>query len=291
MGKKGKKAQAAKPKKPTPKDIGKRLDALVRKLEEELKGADLFAPLPPMEDCAICFMPLSRVALNSAYKFCCGKLICFGCEGENQRVFLERNAKNDLNHPKVPCPFCRKAPTSDEYVQDIYARASKNDGQALFNMGVYFVEGLCGFPQDELKGIDCLIRAIELGSREACNKIALCFDHGTGVPKCDKRAAFFFQIGALRGESTFRHNLGSYEYEEGNYEIAIRHWKIAAEAGMQPALNSLKGIFNAAGEEPGKEFISKEGLDRIYRACHVAQEKLKSEGRERHLGGIDHFKC
>lgn len=39
MGKKGKKAQAGKPKKLTPKDIGKRLDALARKLEEDLKGA------------------------------------------------------------------------------------------------------------------------------------------------------------------------------------------------------------------------------------------------------------
>ena len=33
MGKKGKKAQAGKPKKLTPKDVGKRLDALVKKLE------------------------------------------------------------------------------------------------------------------------------------------------------------------------------------------------------------------------------------------------------------------
>jgi hypothetical protein len=43
----GKKAQAGKPKKPTPKDIGKRLDVLVKKVEVERKDADLFAPLPP----------------------------------------------------------------------------------------------------------------------------------------------------------------------------------------------------------------------------------------------------
>ena len=61
MGKKGKKTQAGKPKRLTPKDVGKRLDILVKKLEEELKGADLFAPLPPTEDCAICLVPLSRI--------------------------------------------------------------------------------------------------------------------------------------------------------------------------------------------------------------------------------------
>ena len=37
------------------------MDLLVKKLEEELKGADLFAPLPPTEDCAICFVPLARL--------------------------------------------------------------------------------------------------------------------------------------------------------------------------------------------------------------------------------------
>ena len=84
MGKKGKKAQAGKPKRLTPKDVGKRLDVLVKKLKEELKGADLFAPLPPTEDCAICLVPLSRVATNSTYFACCGNMICVGCAQENE---------------------------------------------------------------------------------------------------------------------------------------------------------------------------------------------------------------
>ena len=45
MGKKGKRAQAGKPQKLTPKEVGKRLDALVKKLEEELKrGRHVRAP-------------------------------------------------------------------------------------------------------------------------------------------------------------------------------------------------------------------------------------------------------
>ena len=65
MGKKGKKAQAGKPKKLTPKDIGKRLNVLVKKVEEELEGADLLAPLPPVDDCAICLVPLPRAVKKS----------------------------------------------------------------------------------------------------------------------------------------------------------------------------------------------------------------------------------
>ena len=67
MGKKGKKAQAGKPKKLTPKDVAKRLDTLVKKVEEELKGADLFAPLPPTEDCAICCVPLPQIVSEICY--------------------------------------------------------------------------------------------------------------------------------------------------------------------------------------------------------------------------------
>jgi hypothetical protein len=76
MGKKGKKAQAGKPKKLTPKDVSKRLNALAKNLEEELEGADLFAPLPPTEDCAICLVPLPRFGSETCYKGCCGNNIC-----------------------------------------------------------------------------------------------------------------------------------------------------------------------------------------------------------------------
>jgi len=74
MGKKGKKAQAGKPKKLTPKDIGKRLNVLVKKVEEELEGADLLAPLPPVDDCAICLVPLPRASeeIVKFYQACCG---------------------------------------------------------------------------------------------------------------------------------------------------------------------------------------------------------------------------
>ena len=68
MGKKGKKAQAGNPKKLTPKDVGKRLNALAKNLEEEVKDADLFASLPPTEDCAICLVPLPHVHSDTMYK-------------------------------------------------------------------------------------------------------------------------------------------------------------------------------------------------------------------------------
>ena len=283
MGKKGKKAQAGKPKKLTPKDIGKRLDVLAKNLEEELEGVDLFAPLPPTEDCAICFVPLSRVGSNSNYWVCCGKLICAGCDGQT----MGTKDKPDT------CPFCRepRATSSDVIIRQIEARALKNDVVALNNLGGFFTKGEHGFPKDYLKALDCYIRAVELGSPEACTSIGGCYKKGTGVAVNKKRAALFERVGALRGSITARHNIGLAEYKSGNHEIGIRHWKIAAEGGCQPSLDPLKKIYNADGKIPGKEFISKECMDSLYRVCHDAQEEVKSEEREKHRDDAANMKC
>ena len=294
MGKKGKKAQAGKPKKRTPKDVGKRLDVLAKKLKDELKGADLFKPLPPTEDCAICLLPLSRVATNSEYWACCGNMICVGCSRENQAVIKKQNEeKNAAKSKPDACPFCREVrPSFDGHVRRLKARALKSDHVALKNLGCSFAEGSYGLPKDDLKALDCWIRAVEHGSPAACTRIADCYRKGDGVTVKKERAALFERVGALRGEIAARHNIGCFEYDDlDNHEIGIRHWKIAAEGGSQPSLNALKGIYNADGKMPGKEFISKECMDRLYRVCHDAQEEIKSEEREKHRDDYLDMKC
>ena len=284
MGKKGKKAQAGKPKKLTPKDVGKRMDVLAKKLEEELEGAELFAPLPPTEDCAICLVPLSRVAANSNYRACCGNVICVACSRENEESTKKQNeGKSAGKKLALTCAFCREPrPTEMEFMSQLQARCLLNDLKALTTMGEIHQDGDCGSPKDNLKALDCCIRAVELGSPEACNNIAVDYREGVhGVAVNKERAALFARVGALRGA---RHNIGCYEYNFfGNHEIAIRHWTIAAEAGHQDSLDNLKNIYNADGETPGKEFISKEDMDSLYRVCHDAQEEVKSEEREKHF--------
>ena len=92
----------------------------------------------------------------------------------------------------------------------------------------------------------------------------------------------------MRGCIDSRYNIGWSEYNTfGNHEIGIRHWKIAAEAGDQDSLNALRKIYNADGKMPGKEFISKEEMDTVYRSGHEAQMEVKSEEREKHSGDVD----
>ena len=286
MGKKGKKAQAGKPKKLTPKDVGRRLDVLVRKFDEELKGADLFAPVPPKEDCPICFVPLSCINSETGYQVCCGNIVCVACYKENEVAVKKQNEENGGKKVAFACPFCREpVPTPGlDTLRQVQTRCLKNDHEALTAMGGCHRNGACELPKDDLKALDCWIRAVELGSPESCLNIGnIYYKEGNGGLAVDKeRAALFYRVGALRGDIVARHNIGKSEYDSGNHEIGIRHWKVAAEAGSQPSLNALKSIYNANGKELGKEFISKECMDSICRVCHDAQEEVKSEEREKH---------
>ena len=149
-------------------------------------------------------------------------------------------------------------------------------------MGELYRNGGHQVAKDDLKALDCWIRAVELNGADACICIGDVYDKGNEVTVDKERAALFWRVGALRGDVGARYNIGVAEYDLGNHEIAIRHWKIAAEAGYQPSLNALRKIYNAGNKEPGEEFISKEYLDFVYRACHEAQMEVKSEEREKH---------
>ena len=85
--------------------------------------------------------------------------------------------------------------------------------------------------------------------------------------------------------------IGDYEYTAQACETAICHWKIAAEAGNQQSLNKLKTIFYAKGKLPGKEFISKDELDKLYRVCYEAQMEVQSDSREKCAVDPDDMRC
>ena len=277
MGKRGKKARAGKL---TRKEIDKRLDALVEKLEEELKSGNLFAPLPPTEDCPVCLLFLSRMPNESVYHPCCGNFICLACVKERDE-FIETQNDKSICHT---CPFCREAkPSTEGALRQLEARIEQNDANALYKIGEFLWYGKNGMSKDKLKALDYWIRAAELGSAEACGAIVLLCERDTAVAPMDKKRAFIFeQVGAMRGNILSRHNIGGREYYRGNHEVGIRHLKIAAKAGHQKSLDALKEIFLADGSFPGKEFLSKKSLDDALRVCHAAQVEVYSEERAKH---------
>ena len=298
MGKKGNKTLAGKPKRIKPKVICKRLDALIKRLEEELEGADLFAPPPPMDDCPICLGKFSQLSPQSEmYLACCGNSICTTCQKENYEVhwkqFEESDEGEEAPLPFPICPFCR-APkrtgtTEDEAWHDEYsrvqARASLGDANACHLIGKLCLEAespIGNNHPDKLRAIDCFIRAVERGHANACFSIWNFFRTHMEIPLDERRSRLILTIGAIRGDLTCRQRVGLIEYEAENHEVGIRHWKIAAEGGCQRSLTVLRDIYEGKLEF-GKEFISKEYLSRVYLICHAAQMKVKSEMREMYV--------
>ena len=55
--------------------------------------------------------------------------------------------------------------------------------------------------------------------------------NGRGADVDKKRATHYYELAAMRGNSMARHNLGSAEAHEGNWDRALKHFMISAKDG------------------------------------------------------------
>ena len=78
---------------------------------------------------------------------------------------------------------------------------------------------------------------------------------------------------AISGHLPARHNLGSFEGGNGNFERAVKHWIIAANQGYDNSLEALKKFY-------GRGIVSKDDFAAALRAHHVAVDATKSSQRE-----------
>ena len=217
------------------------------------------------------------------YPACCQKEVCRACYRENESIIKKKNEKNaEKEKEAIPhtCPFCRELEPKDkeEEINQLESDLSQNSPKASMVLAEIY-EGEHATSMNKLKTLFYFIRGTEIGSAEACAGIAA-FYGDNFLPRPAKEEYLFLRMGALRGDIVARHNIGQVEYDKGNYELSVRHWKIAAEAGSQPSLNELRSIFT--GKMSGREFLSKEYMDKVYRLCYAAQVAVWSEERAKH---------
>ena len=147
-----------------------------KKRAAEIYDEKLFEEPPSLGDCPICFLCLPSLSTGRKYMACCGKTICSGCchapVYENQGNVVARKT----------CPFCRiLKPTSEEEAVDRNKkRMEANDPIAIFNIGVYYRDGTCGFPQDMDKALEHWLRAGELGYAAAYHNVGYAHSIGRG---------------------------------------------------------------------------------------------------------------
>ena len=200
----------------------------------ELHDEALFRhPQLEYEDCPICFIRLPKLDTGSRYQSCCGKVICNGC--------YFANAKRDDNKQKQLCAFCRiPAPTiGEEAVERLKKRVDGfRDAEAMYNLGSKY------FIRDGERALELWHQAGELGCPTALNNIGYAYESGRGVQVNKKKAIHYYELSAMQGDITARHNLGYIEEKAGNMDRALQHYVIGAKSGDTNSLNRIQQMYS-----------------------------------------------
>jgi len=117
--------------------------------------------------------------------------------------------------------------------------------------------------------------ADDLGYLAAVAELGRMYSYGDlGAPEDKTKGRKYLEDAVKMGDVSARCTLACIEDENGNIKLAIRHWKLAAEAGHSFATEKLWKTFY-------KGNISKETLEAILRAHKEACDAMNSEERER----------
>ena len=97
--------------------------------------------------------------------------------------------------------------------------------------------------------------------------------NGDGVQKDKLRGVRHWQHAAMKGHVLSRHSLGFTEFDNGNYELAVRHWMISAKMGYEDSLCCIKEMFM-------KGQATKAQYAEALRGYGNAAEEMKNHQRE-----------
>jgi hypothetical protein len=269
-----------------------------KRRKAELRDEALFKDPPAMEDCPICFLPmpvnifscasfppatLSSVPVHDfaianegledkhmeQYLPCCGKNICRGCfhSSASTRLVLGLG---------LQCPFCNSDhsnKTDEEIVEETMKRVAVNDAGAICIMASYHYYGLKGVQQDQDRAVELYTRAADLG----LNKMAhFCLGMHYDEVGDIKKTKFHYEAAAMAGHEMARNNIGTLEYNSGNIERAVKHWKIAASTADHRAMHELRTLF-----EEG--LVSRDAIDSTLTAYNNSCAEMRSEARDKYL--------
>ena len=111
----------------------------------------------------------------------------------------------------------------------------------------------------------------QLGCAAAYNNLGNSYLKGLGVEKNEKKAKYYFELGALGGSVPARHNLGTAEFKNEESR-AMKHFILAARAGYKPSLDFVLNGFK-------KGLVTKDEYTNTLRAYQDRHELMKSNER------------
>ena len=277
----------------------------------ELYDEKLFREPPPPEECPICFLPLPLAADQVTFHSCCGKSICNGCirvmvEREGANILCafcrtpcaesEEAASGSTFNPCCGkhicsgciyamaqsegddslCPFCRTpvGNSDEEDINRLEKLMEKGNGGAFYNLAGCYARGRKGMPQNGAKANELLLKAGELGCAEAYFNLGIVYGNGMGVEIDEEKAKHYWELAAMNGNVKARHNLGALEGRTGNSQRAMKHFILAARAGLDEALDTVKLRFMNG-------IVTKDEYANTLRAYQKSKDEMKSEARDK----------
>jgi len=216
---------------------------------------------------------------GKVYMACCGNMICRGCVHAVQSRATKK--EDDV------CPFCRTPPPSsdEEMVKRYEVRSELNDAEAIFNLGSFYSLGSDGLQQNYAKALELWHRAGELGSAGAYFSIGNSYKFGRGVIVDKKKAKHYWELAAIGGDTTARHNLAVIEVEGviGNNDRALKHFMIAAKDGYAKSLQNIEYFYKNG-------YATKDDYTEALRSYQAYLDDIKSDQRDEAAAYSDEYK-
>ena len=150
----------------------------------------------------------------------------------------------------------------------------KDDVEAIRVIGSYHRDGLHGFPQDYGKALELYHRAAKLGHANAYNDIGNAYDNGEGVGIDKKKATYYYELAAMKGDVCARYNLSIKEKTEGNFDRSLKHFMIAVICGDAPSLLEIKELYSNG-------HATKEDYTKALQLYQAYLGKIKSDQRDK----------
>ncbi|EJK53606.1 hypothetical protein THAOC_26925, partial [Thalassiosira oceanica] len=173
------------------------------------------------------------------------------------------------------CPFCR-TPTPDGDAATlalVQKRVDARDPDATTYLASAYYYGNKGLQRDIPRAIELWSEAASLGDLDANFMLGCRYCDGEGVEQNVARSAQHWQHAAIQGHPESRYLLGVHEYDNGNHQLAVRHWMISAKLGCEISLKKIKDMFM-------KGHATKAQYAEALRGYQNALEETKSPQRE-----------
>ncbi|EJK57287.1 hypothetical protein THAOC_22685 [Thalassiosira oceanica] len=215
--------------------------------------------------CPLCCLPIALpAAMNSKFKSCCSKSVCHGC--------IHASRKRGLGDT---CAFCR-TPTPDSGAATlalVRKRVDAKDPLAIESLASAYCDGDFGLQQDTSRAIELWTEAARLGDLSSHFNLGFLYFEGKCVEQDMAKGIRHWQHAAMQGHPSSRFLLGVHEHNNGNHELAVRHWMVSAKMGHEVSLNEIKEMFM-------KAHATKAQYAKALRAYQNALEETKSPQRE-----------